>query len=393
LKRISIALLSILTLFSSLHLSASVDYIEWEDQSITKIIESARAQNKMILVVITQPDWCPPCIRMDNAIINNSTETEFSGLAKEWINLEVLGYDKAGAEFLKQQNIRFHGTPTTMLLDPSRIINPSKSKKAKLTTNGLQLGDLKVVHSLASFPDDFTAQFQRAVNGYDLVSQAQAEMRAEQSVESYEKLAAAYTDQGDVKQANRVYSSLFFRTDLSIEKRQELEWKKISDVTQRVAKDHQLTLKQINEFVESYPDFIKDVENYEDYAYKKAWSLLAVGKSNEAQALMRKAYVEPNDVANIRTYLYFAFRNPVEELVKDAYSVNEQAIKDFPESEAALQSSRGRLLRRLNRLEEAKQAFERAIALLPDDEESRESLEVYQGQLKYVTSEISKNKI
>jgi len=331
-KFLSLLILSLffISLLTTTHIDAAIDYTEWKDRPVSKLIQEARRNEQMILVVVTQPDWCPPCIRMDNDIVNNPDEMEFSNLAKNWINLEVLGYDESGAQFLSEQNIRFHGTPTTMLLDPSKIPDPVKAKKAKLTTSGLVLGDLKVVHSLAAFPDDFTRQFQNAVNGFDLVAAAQADMRKAQSIESYEKLAAAYTDQGSVKQANRVYSSLFFRDDLTLEKRQELEWTQISDVTQRVAKDHPLTLEQIETFNQRYPEYTKVRDNYEDMAYKKAWSLVAVGKVKEAKELMHKAYVNPQedgkqDVGNIRTYLYFAFRNPDALLIKDAQGFKQVA--------------------------------------------------------------------
>jgi len=45
----------------------------------------------------------------------------------------------------------------------------------------------------------------------------------------------------------------------------------------------------------------------------------------------------------------------------------------------------------MNRLEDAKVAFEKAIELLPkDDDESEENLVTYQGQLKYVNAQLSK---
>jgi len=101
--------------------------------------------------------------------------------------------------------------------------------------------------------------------------------------------------------------------------------------------------------------------------------------------------VEPNEVDAIRTYLYFAFRNPEKELLTDAEKICEKALKEFPEAEAGLQASRGRLMRRLNRLTEAKAAFSKAIDLLDKDtEDYAETLETYQGQLRFVESELAK---
>jgi tetratricopeptide (TPR) repeat protein len=360
---------------------------------MSELLHSAKNNEQMVMVVVTQPDWCPPCIQLENKIINNPDEEEFSALAKDWLVLEIYGYDKPGADFLKNQNLKFHGTPTVFLLDSKKINTSSKSKlmrdKLKSNTPELKLGDLKVVHSIAGMPDDFTAQFKRAASGFDLVAEAQKEVRAEQTIEAYRKLATAYVDQGKVKQADRVFQTMLFREDLLEEEIQDIKWEQISQVMQRVEKDHAGTVEAIDDFVEMYPDFLEDEDKFTDYAYKRSWSLVAIDRAEEAKSLLRKAFVEANDVGAIRTYLYFAFRNPDPLLLADAKEVCDKALEEFPDEEMGLMAAQGRLMRRLGDLEQAKVSFTRAVELAVDDEAAKE---IYLGQLKFVEQQLAKTK-
>ncbi|MBT8142096.1 MAG: thioredoxin family protein [Gammaproteobacteria bacterium] len=375
---------------------AAIDYTDWTPDSMSDLLHQAKDKKRKVLVVVTQPDWCPPCIRLENRIIKNPDETEFANLAKNWMAFEILGYDQAGAEFLANQELKFHGTPTVFLLDPSQLDTKNKAKharaKLKNKTSELKLGDLKVMHSIAGDPDDFTAQFAKAISGFDAIAEAQKMVRAEQTLEAYRALATAYVDQGKAKQAKRVYQSMLFRDDLLEEEIQDIKWEQIFQVTQRVVKDHAATVKAIDKFVEQYPDFIKDKSNFESYAYRRAWSLVELDRVDEANAVLKQAYVEPNDIEGLTTYLYFAFRNPKPELLMDAKKVCDQALKEFPESEARLKAAEGRLFRRLGNLEAAKASFSRAIELLdPENEDDATSIEVYQGQLEYIEAQMTKS--
>ena len=86
--------------------------------------------------------------------------------------------------------------------------------------------------------------------------------------------------------------------------------------------------------------------------------------------------------------MYFAFRNPEPELLADAENVCEKALKEFPDAEMSLMAAQGRLLRRLNRLDQAKAAFERAIelAVAPEDSEAKET---YEGQLRFIEQQMA----
>ena len=388
-------LLAVFISISALSLQAAVDYTEWSGESISDLIYQAQSKDQMILVNVTQPDWCPPCIRLENAIFKNPEEKEFAKLAENWIALEVYGYDQEGADFLETQNLRFHGTPTIFLLDPKRITAKSKAElsrnKLKNKKPTLRLGDIKIVHSIAGFPDDFTAQLDKASNGYDLVAEAQKSVRNEQTLAAYKALALAYVDQGQVSPANRVYQSILLRNDLSAEDVQAIEWEQIFQVTQRVLKDHEKSVIDIDAFIEKYPSFIKDKENFETYAYRRAWSLVEIDRVDEANMLLKKAYVEPNEIDGLSSYLYFAFRNPEPVLLADAKVVCDQALKTFPDSESRLKAAEARLLRRMGKMQESKASFIRAISLLdPKNDDDAENIELYKGQLAFVNAEIAK---
>lgn len=375
---------------------AAIDYTPWTSDNMSDQLKQAKAEKQMVMVVVTQPDWCPPCIQLENRVIKNPDESVLSPIAKDWLVLEIFGYDAEGAEFLKQQELKFHGTPTVFLLDPNRSSSTNKSEKAlaKLKNKlDLKLGDLKVIHSVAGIPDDFTTQFVNAANGLDLLAEAQKMVREEQSLEAYKTLADAYVNFGNVKSANRVYQSILMRDDLLDEEIRDIKWEQIFQVTQRVEKDHAATVKAIDTFVERYPEFVEDKANYESYAYRRAWSLVEIDRVDEANTLLKKAYVDGNEVGNLRTYMYFAFRNPHPELLADAKVICDKALEEFPESEASLRAAEGRLLRRFGELEKAQASFTRAIELLdPEGENYAEDLEIYQGQLDFVLSELAKSK-
>lgn len=392
-QHLLLKLLVVIMSISALPLYASVDYTEWEEEDISDLIHQAHSKGQMILVNVTQPDWCPPCIRLENAIFTNPEEKEFAKLAENWVALEILGYDSEGATFLEQQNLRFHGTPTVFLLDPNRVNTKSRAtlsrQKLKNKKPDLKLGDLKVVHSVASFPDDFTAQFTKAAGGYDLVAEAQKKVREEQTLEAYQELALAYVNQGQVKQASRVYQSMLFREDLTAQQTMDIEWEKIFQVTQRVLKDHAKSVKDIDAFIEKYPEFIKDKKQFETYAYRRSWSLVEIDRVDEANKLLKKAYVEPNEVDGVSQYLYFVFRNPKPKLLEDAKLICDKALLDFPESESRLKAAEGRLLRRMNKLQDAKESFTKAIALLDVESDGySETLETYQGQLDFINAQL-----
>ena len=388
LKVITLVLLCI----QGLSIQAAIDYTDWTPENMSELLNKAKANKQMVMVVVTQPDWCPACIQLENKIIKNKEETDFAELAKNWLVLEVLGYDKEGADFLEQQNLKFHGTPTVFLLDTKQLSKSSKAAmaraKLKNQTPELKLGDLKVIHSVAGMPDDFTDQFAKAAGGYDIIAEAQIAVRDEQTVEAYRKLATAYVDQGKAKQANRVYQSMLMRDELLDEEIQEIKWEQIFQVTQRVVKDHAATVTAIDKFVKTYPDFIEDKNNFENYAYRRAWSLVEIDRVSEANALLKKAFVDPNDVGGLKIYMYFAFRNPEPVLLADAEEVCEKALKEFPDAEMSLMAAQGRLLRRLNRLDQAKVAFKRAIELA-DAPEDADAKEIYEGQLRFIEQQLA----
>ncbi len=198
--RFSRTVLGIAALVASGGAAASVQFSDWQAEGIEPLVSTAARENRLMLVVITQPDWCPPCIRLERDLLGNPEATDIAELTRDWTAIEVLGYDSPGAEFLAEQGLRFHGTPTTLLLKPASADAP--------------LGEATVLTSINGFPEDYTDTLRRAAGGFDQVLAAQQAMRDAPTLENYRTLGRAYIDQGSVISARRVYRSMLMRTDL-----------------------------------------------------------------------------------------------------------------------------------------------------------------------------------
>ena len=93
---------------------ATVEFAEWDPAALGDLIAEAAGAQKHLLLVVTQPDWCPPCIRLDRDILGNPDEKRDRRAGTHgWLAIEVLGYDAPGALLLRQHGIQFIGTPTT----------------------------------------------------------------------------------------------------------------------------------------------------------------------------------------------------------------------------------------------------------------------------------------
>ena len=51
--------------------AAAVEFAEWDPAALGDLIAEAASTQKPLLLVVTQPDWCPPCIRLDQEILGN----------------------------------------------------------------------------------------------------------------------------------------------------------------------------------------------------------------------------------------------------------------------------------------------------------------------------------
>lgn len=345
--------------------SGAVRFAEWSADGIGGLLAEAASANRLVMVVITQPDWCPGCIELDNKLLRNPAAQDIAALTADWLVLEVLGYDEPDASFLAQQGIGFLGTPTTLLLSPR--------------ASDSRLGDARQVTAIVGFPADYLERLGRAATGYDAIEEARARLREDNDVPALRALADAFLAAGDAPAARRVFGSLLLREELSDEERRQLALQSIIQPTQRIEKDHLRTLDELAAWAERFPEGRSDG----DYVYARVWSLLVLGRHDEAMALIGPAYLngDPNALAN---YLYLVFRDPHDVLLADAETRAREAVTRFPEQAARFNSAHGRLLRRQGRLEEAELAFGRAVALAGADDPN---FGTYRGQLEFVRAE------
>ena len=363
----TLALVVLLALSSS-PAGAAVRFADWKPDTIDAVIAQAAAKDGYVMVVITQPDWCPGCIKLDRELLRNPEAEGIAALTTDWQVLEVLGYDEPDATFLAEQGLGFLGTPTTLLLRPQQ--------------GDARLGDARQVAAIVGYPDDYEYQLRQAAEGYDAVVAAQAAVRERNDVAALEALAQAYLAAGQADAARRVFQSLLLREELTPEQQLDISLRAILQPTQRVENDHERTLLELEAWAARYPAG----RERQDFMYGKAWALLATGQLETAQAYIDEVYAASDDADTVAQYLYLAFREPTRTLLPAAEARARAAITEFPEQAARFYSAHGRLLRRMGRLEEAEQAFAAAVARAAAD---NPSLGTYQGQLEFVQRELA----
>ena len=114
-----------LTLIALLATSVSGFAGDWQT-NYAKALETAKGQNKRILLDFTGSDWCGPCIELRKRVF---TKPEFRAYADKNLVLVEIDYPqrkqqsaelKAQNEKLsKQYGIEEKGFPTVMVLDPA----------------------------------------------------------------------------------------------------------------------------------------------------------------------------------------------------------------------------------------------------------------------------------
>ncbi|HUG99265.1 MAG TPA: thioredoxin family protein [Gammaproteobacteria bacterium] len=363
---------NILLLISLLVLSgpaaAAVRFADWSGENLDALVAEAAAADRLIMVVITQPDWCPGCIALDRDLLRNAAAAEISTLTDDWLVLEMLGYDEPDAGIIAAQGLGFLGTPTTLLLDP----RPGDRR----------LGDARQVTAIVGYSDDYLQRLAGAAAGHDAIAEAQARLRERNDIESMQGLAIAFLAAGDAEAARRVYRSLLLRPELSAEERRAIALEAIVGPTQRVEKDHRRTLAELVTWAEDFPEGRED----SSYAYARTWSLLSLREHEAALEMIRETYLDSDDPGTTADYLYLAFRAPSDILLEEAEKRARDAVTEFPEQAARFHAAHGRILRRLGRTAEAEQSFARAVALAAADDPSRGT---YVGQLEFVRNQLA----
>lgn len=363
-----IALLFALIALTAAPAMAAVKFTDWSGDRLAALVEEAAASDRLVMVVITQPDWCPGCIQLDRELLRNPAAADFAEFTRDWVILEMLGYDQPDAGVIAEQGLGFLGTPTTLLLKPG--------------AGQRRLGEARQVAAIVGYPDDYVARLAAAVAGHDAIADAQAQLRERNDIESLEALAEAFLAAGDAAAARRVYQSLLWREELTDAQRRDIALESILGPTQRVEKDHRRTLQELDAWAEAYPA----EQEGSAYQYARVWSLLWLGENEQARALLGESFIGSDDPDRVASYLYLAFRSPTDVLLAEAEPRARQAIERFPEQAARFHAAHGRLLRRLGRLQEAEAAFGRAVAGVSEDSPSHGT---YLGQLEFVRKELA----
>jgi tetratricopeptide (TPR) repeat protein len=346
--------------------AGAVRFAEWSGEGMEALLAEAAAGEKLIMVVITQPDWCPGCIELDRELLRNPGASELAELTRDWVVLEMMGYDEPDASIIAAQGLGFLGTPTTLLLSPR--------------SGDRTLGESRQVAAIVGFPDDYLARLERAAEGHDAIAEAQARLRERNDVESLQGLARAFLTAGNAAAARRVFQSLLLREELSSDERREIALQAIVQATQRVEMDHARALEELSAWAEAYPEGRDEL----DYTYARAWSMLSLERHDEALALIREAYLDSDDPDATAQYLYLAFRDPSGRLLEEAEGHARSAVSRFPEQAARFHAAHGRILRRQGRLGAAEQAFGRAVELAAEGDPNRGT---YLGQLEFVRNQ------
>ena len=358
---------------------ASVEFRDWHESSFREVVDSAARSKKPIVLIVTQPDWCPPCIKIDRHWLKNAADTEVRDITKDAIVLEVRGYERAGAKLLRKEGIAFQGTPTVHVYGAPVVGKP--------------LGQATLLGSIVGAPDDFPARLAKllASQGDPMAPlRASAEGAADPvaRAKALLDLARLLAERGDAEGAHDAYQAVVAlspgapgagepASDLD-ELQRKAAWEQASVAMLRVRKDYRRALPMIDSWAAKY---VVRPDEAASHAYARAWALLHLGRRDEALDQLTKGL--PKDADGTDTFLYFCFRSDD----RDLWTLGEQRAKEalalYPDSQAMLWQDLGRIQRRLGALEEAEASFKKAVELSPAGDDR----ETYEGQLETVRAE------
>ncbi len=333
---------------------AQVTFTSLADQSLEEVVAAAGEADRLVMLVITQPDWCPPCIRLDRDLLRNPDAGEIRELTRDWAVVEIHGYDEDGDRLLRDQGIQFSGTPTTLVVRPA----PGGGR--------LRAGTL--LGSIVGYPEDYVAQLRRAAGGHDPLAAAEAEARTRDLPADWMALGDLYVARGQAQLAKRAYQRILgleaddlpgIDADSLAVLQRQARWANITRGYQRVAKDHKTALHLLDDFAAMYPDAESDAK----FQYVRAWSLMADGREERALEHLREHFLPPASLEQLEDFLYLAFRHPLPDIMDLAVVEAERGLETYPDAEASLRESLARVLRRQGKTRQAEAEFERALAL------------------------------
>jgi tetratricopeptide (TPR) repeat protein len=321
---------------------------------LADIVTPAAAEERIVMLVVTQPDWCPPCIHLDRTFLRNPDAADIRALTKNWVVVEVHGYEPAGKAALEQQQIEFVGTPTTFVI--------------KLRAGDKILRDGELLGSVVGAPDDYVLRLRQAADHNDDTETLEAAAKRSGRPEDWMTLGARYVERGQAARATMAYQRVIGMSDastfgLSADSLAALQktarWKLATEVTQSVEKDHGRAIALLARYAELYPEESNDP----DVLYATFFSELKAGHAAEILPLIEETYLKSGELDDLKTFLYLAFRTEQPDVLELGVKKAREGIARFPEAEASLSAGLGRVLRALGQNKRAAEAFKRAVEL------------------------------
>lgn len=360
---------------------AACQFEDWRATSLQAVADRAANEGRLVVLVVSQPDWCPPCIRLNSKWLKNPADTEVGGMTRDAIVLEANGYDEPDASVLRKHRIAFRGTPTTF------VFAPTNQKRL--------LGDAPLRGSIIGAPDDYPAQLRAILDGHDPIDELERRIDQQDERDKIQRakdrleLGDLYAARGDkmssyleYRHVRRTkYSGL---SDAEIAELKELKrdaaWRQADTAMLRVRKN--------------YPEAYEDIVAYENgfrrrldeqgrTAYSKAWAMANMGDVPGALQVLYAGL--PDDADGAESFLYFCFRSGHRTALVAGERKAKEAMWRWPERRATWLEAQGRIERRQGRLEDAERSFAEAVSLETDPEVKL----VYQGQLDHVRGEIA----
>lgn len=347
--------------------TATVRFSDWQETGMEPLLVQAARQRQPVLLVITQPDWCPPCILLEREVLGAPGETRLSGLSTDWLALKVHGYDAAGKALLQRHGIGFVGVPTTLLLRPA---------------GQRRLGAMQRLASIVGFPADYVERLAAAARGEDPLRHARDAFAARNDIDSELELARQYAYRGDASSARQHYGAVLEHTDLDPRLRREIEWELVEQLSQRLEGDHARAMAEAEVFAQRYPESAAEL----DFVAFQAHNLFALGRPAEGLQRMQPFLDDDLGSEPLRRLLYLVFLYPEPAMLTLALRLAEQGLLEYPEDAARLHAASGRLLRRQQRPAEAVDAFTRAVAL---SRETDPEHDIYLAQLEHARRELA----
>ena len=380
-RRASLVAVSVAQALLASTVLAAVPFTDWRASSFDSVVDEAARAKKPVVLVVTQPDWCPPCIKLDEHWLKNENETQVRDLLKDAVVLEVRGYEADGAALLRDEGVQFQGTPTVHVYAPER--------------EATKLGGAPLLGSIVGAPEDFPAKLEAILAKTSdpipgLEAAAEGATDAVVRAKAYMDLGAALAARGDGDGAYAAYERVLpsWRGWIPIandaqaaelaELRRKAAWEQVS-VVLRVQKNDKRALRLIDSWAATY---VVRPEERERFGYARAWALERLGRRDEAVAELDASLPATADGAD--TFLYFCFRSDDRHLWILGERRGWAALQKYPNDQAVLWQDLGRLQRRLGALALAESSFDKAVKLSKPGEDR----EVYESQLATVRAEM-----